>query len=597
MSDKFKTVVTTQGMDLLNKAIANEKDLLITKAVASANAYSTDKLVDLNDENYKSASHNQETTINRISSTESVTLNFEIVFDGTDIRYDYTLNTVFLIAEVDGHERLFAVIKANQPQYMNAYEGGSRTNLQINFGLELANQSIAIQIDSAATPTLKHFEDLKAELEKRKDDSNRVLQYNIDYSSRTASKALSDAKNKLNANITNLDKKVEKTKTDLQRDTTNLVKAEETRAVQAEKDLEKQLNDQKKTSADKDAELTNRVESLRTAGPNLFNYLNNNSLSEIISVNSTANFLPDQIDGKVNFAPFPGSADAPDSEQYFSVYNFSDELKKDTDYMFSMTIQARQKMDNQTLMVGFANIDSFISKKEVVFSAKKEEPVTIDVPLKITGSLDDIAQVRVQSTIFKNDVDVFDLGLYEGNVKTAFFPYPGRILAEAQNFAINQIRENNKKIEKQNKENRTAPMSWILDRSTTPWTIHFDNRCALQFPEYATTATIYGYGYTSTIFGTEIVAFPLVYNVIRVAIGGITIDKFKAAKDGFDYWTPNTVVINPVQNSSKFDWTNAFGDPGTKEVSFGRKPVFARVMYELGAWNDDDVISVGAIRR
>ena len=93
MSDKFKTVVTTQGMDLLNKAIANEKDLLITKAVASANAYSTDKLVDLNDENYKSASHNQETTINRISSTESVTLNFEIVFDGTDIRYDYTLNT------------------------------------------------------------------------------------------------------------------------------------------------------------------------------------------------------------------------------------------------------------------------------------------------------------------------------------------------------------------------------------------------------------------------------------------------------------------------------------------------------------------------
>ena len=27
MSDKFKTVVTTQGLELLNQAIANEKDL------------------------------------------------------------------------------------------------------------------------------------------------------------------------------------------------------------------------------------------------------------------------------------------------------------------------------------------------------------------------------------------------------------------------------------------------------------------------------------------------------------------------------------------------------------------------------------------
>lgn len=124
MSDKFKTVVTTQGLELLNQAIANEKDLLITKAVASSTAYNSDRLLELTDTNYNSASHDQETTLNRLDQRGDGSLAFEILFDGYDVRYDYTLNTVFLIAGVDGKERLFAVIKANQPQYINAYEGG-----------------------------------------------------------------------------------------------------------------------------------------------------------------------------------------------------------------------------------------------------------------------------------------------------------------------------------------------------------------------------------------------------------------------------------------------------------------------------------------
>ena len=65
MSDKFKTVVTTQGLELLNQAIANEKDLLITKAVASSTAYNSDRLLELTDANYNSASQDQETTLNR----------------------------------------------------------------------------------------------------------------------------------------------------------------------------------------------------------------------------------------------------------------------------------------------------------------------------------------------------------------------------------------------------------------------------------------------------------------------------------------------------------------------------------------------------
>lgn len=56
-------------------------------------------------------------------------------------------------------------------------------------------------------------------------------------------------------------------------------------------------------------------------------------------------------------------------------------------------------------------------------------------------------------------------------------------------------------------------------------------------------------------------------------------------------------MIKPIQDASKFDWSNAFGDEGTNSESFGRKPVFARVMYELGIWSDADVLSLGAVRK
>jgi Collagen triple helix repeat (20 copies). len=141
---------------------------------------------------------------------------------------------------------------------------------------------------------------------------------------------------------------------------------------------------------------------------------------------------------------------------------------------------------------------------------------------------------------------------------------------------------------------RHAPTAWTLDRTTTPWTIWLDNGCGLQFPEYATTNTVYGYGFSSNLNSTDFVGWPLIPNVIRAARGAITVDKFKKQNSGFDYWSPTTKVINPLQDASKFDWANAFGDEGTNSGSYGRKPVFTRVMYELGIWSDNDVISLGA---
>lgn len=146
-------------------------------------------------------------------------------------------------------------------------------------------------------------------------------------------------------------------------------------------------------------------------------------------------------------------------------------------------------------------------------------------------------------------------------------------------------------------EVRHAPTAWTLDRSTTPWTIWFDNGCGLQLSEYATTGTVYGYGFLGSTESTTFNDWPLVTNIVKASRGLITIDKFKKQNGGFDYWSPTAKVIKPIQDASKFDWSNAFGDEGTNSESFGRKPVFARVMYELGIWSDADVLSLGAVRK
>ncbi len=146
-------------------------------------------------------------------------------------------------------------------------------------------------------------------------------------------------------------------------------------------------------------------------------------------------------------------------------------------------------------------------------------------------------------------------------------------------------------------EARHAPTAWTLDRSTTPWTLWFDNGCGLQFPEYATTATVYGYGFLESTESTGFNDWPLVPNIIKASRGAITVDAFKVAKGVFDYWSPTAKVIKPLQDALKFDWSNAFGDEGTNNGSYGRKPNFARVMYELGIWSETDVLSLGATRK
>lgn len=591
MSDKFKTVVTTQGLELLNQAIVNEKDLLITKAVASSTAYNSDRLLELTDANYKNASHDQETSLNRLDQRGDGSLAFEILFDGYDVRYDYTLNTVFLIAEVEGKERLFAVIKANQPQYINAYEGGSRTNLQINFALQLANQNVAIKINAAALATLQDLDALKNELSENISGEVVVLNNKINTTKQELTKVAEEKEISLMSKIENDTKsafdKANKNLDDEKRDLENKIKEAVT---DSEKKTKVQLGD-----------LNQRFADLKTAGINLLVASNKGANSWLLPFPGGDFRIDYEFDNDQRLHLSPVDNNSPLEAEHF-LYKTVDwnRIKVGSEYIFTAKVKSKKDINAKIFKIFLGQVYSpeFYVESSVIITAKANETVDIVVPIIVDKPLQQEG-FFLWSDFFGYDVELWDEQLLEGNVPSYWKPNPRDLTDYAEEQTRELINRTEKSIFDKLKKARHAPTSWSLDRTTTPWTIHFDNGSGIQFPDYATSDSIYGYGYSfENTLANKFAAYPLVYNVINCARGVLTLDDF-VQREGADfmYWSSTTKVIDPIKDASKYDWTNAVGNRDTNNDRLKRKSNFARVMYELGIWSDNDVISVGAIRR
>ena len=147
---------------------------------------------------------------------------------------------------------------------------------------------------------------------------------------------------------------------------------------------------------------------------------------------------------------------------------------------------------------------------------------------------------------------------------------------------------------------RHAPTGYTLDRTTTPWTVRFDNGCGLQMSEYGTTATVYGYGFSASYTDNSIITFPIIPNIMRVSNGSLTIEKIKTIKGSADYWSPSIKIINPIRDRDDYDWANARFNPealSTNHYSSVRQQYFIRTMYELGIWSESDVEGLGATKK
>lgn len=178
MSEKFTGALTKTGVSLISQAIESNTKLQFLNIIGSSTSYSEGQLSALTDEDLSKISNNQTGHISNIEIRGEDTVFFEAVLDGNTITSDYGLNSVFILANINGEHHLFAALKANQTQYMNAYDGKSSTNLQINVGFKIANTNVVdLTIDSAAVMTHDDYERLEDEL--REGDENIKKSLNI----------------------------------------------------------------------------------------------------------------------------------------------------------------------------------------------------------------------------------------------------------------------------------------------------------------------------------------------------------------------------------------------------------------------------------
>lgn len=149
---------------------------------------------------------------------------------------------------------------------------------------------------------------------------------------------------------------------------------------------------------------------------------------------------------------------------------------------------------------------------------------------------------------------------------------------------------------------RHAPTAWTLDRTTNPWTIWFDNGCGLQFLDYSTVPTVYGYGFSVNTQNTNIDVWPLMGTIISASRGTLTLDNISKLHGSADYWGPNTTVINPIKtDASNYDWSNVYFNDEDRAKSddyrYNRQRNIFRVMYELGIWSIDDIKPFGLTKK
>src|SRR5699024_4444086 len=133
--------------------------------------------------------------------------------------------------------KLFAVIKANQPQYMNSYDGSGSTNLQINLGIKFSNNDrVTLQVDTAAIATLGDLSNLRNETQTKLDketsratEKETSLQKDLEIEKNGANQSEIELQNKIDSEVS----RAQKTEKDL----TASLSAEKNRAIQAENDL------------------------------------------------------------------------------------------------------------------------------------------------------------------------------------------------------------------------------------------------------------------------------------------------------------------------------------------------------------------------
>ena len=254
------------------------------------------------------------------------------------------------------------------------------------------------------------------------------------------------------------------------------------------------------------------------------------------------------------------------------------EKKEDKDTIYNDTAIKQSVADVDTKVDNLSEKVTALEERPIVDTALTERVEALEAKEDKDTVYDDTAiKERISALEDKPDNDtIYD----DSNLKSKI------VELESKLQSLNTVRR--------------APTGYMLDRTTVPWTIWFDNGCGMTIPEYSTTATVYGYGFSASYTDNNVTIYPIIPNIIRVSNGSLTIEKIKTIKGGADYWSPLIKIINPIRDRNDYDWTNARFNPealSSNHYSSERQQYFIRTMYELGIWSESDVEGFGAVKK
>ena len=244
-----------------------------------------------------------------------------------------------------------------------------------------------------------------------------------------------------------------------------------------------------------------------------------------------------------------------------------------------------------------ADISIDVAKRTITINGKS---LTIPEPVDLGGlaSKDDIAGL-VKQTELAEYVKKNDLPDLTGYAKMSDLPSVTDLVKKSE--LANYATKDDLKTVTSN-TTRHAPTAWTLDRTTNPWTIWFDNGCGLQFHNYGTAGSIYGYGFSANERNTNLVVYPLSGVVMSASHGSLTLDVISKKTGNFEYWASDTKVINPIRTDADgYDWSNVYFNDESRAKKgqhyTDRQRVMLRVMYELGIWSIDDIKPFGLTKK
>lgn len=137
---------------------------------------------------------------------------------------------------------------------------------------------------------------------------------------------------------------------------------------------------------------------------------------------------------------------------------------------------------------------------------------------------------------------------------------------------------------------RRGPSSYTLDRTSTPWTLWFDNGVGLQFPNNESAS----YSYGRSLYGYE-GSFPTGpgQQILAMSMGEATKDDMiYAASNGsiMIEWEEDIKIINPIyENEIEIETDFLAYIYGEQEHYFNKYRTAIRTLYQTGAITKEEV--------